>query len=134
MGRMSPWAIIVAIMAATAGCGLPLPGQAPARAPAEIVQVEFARTEDGFDERVLLLTIAACNAGSTVSFTEEVDRVLLWVEADRPGRDADGCADEAFVELQDPLGARPLVNASTNDAIPVVDPETGRPINRDIAD
>lgn len=102
----------------------------PDRGPTAVMDAEFVPAEGGVvDGRELHLTVAACNASPEVIFEEIDDRIVVSVVADLPGRDTDGCADEATIVLDEPLGERELIDASTGESIPIIDPETGEPID-----
>jgi hypothetical protein len=71
------------------------------------------------DGTVLVLVVAACLADETVEVDEGVDEVVVRVRVENePEVDYD-CADAVYFELSEPLGDRPLIDASDGDEIEV---------------
>jgi hypothetical protein len=80
---------------------------------AEIVLAELQ------DPRTLLLSVGACHAEhNRASVNESAQTVTIPVVTDDPAAGAD-CADGLRVVLNEPLGARDLVDGSTGELVEV---------------
>ncbi len=72
------------------------------------------------------LSVPSCNGNPAITVLEqEPDQVRVEVETTVPGRFAgsDDCLDLVQVELDEPLGERPLVDLTTGDPITLGVPE-----------
>lgn len=76
-------------------------------------------------ERTVTMSVDSCNADVSASAEEHPDRVEVTVRARNVTRD--DCADPAAVELDDALGDRDLVDASTGEVVAVGNADTGEP-------
>ena len=82
---------------------------------------EVMEATQGISDRVVHLMIAACNPVRTdVEAEEAPDEVRVLVTVTDPSETED-CAAGANVHLDEPLGDRPLVDASTNQAVEVME-------------
>lgn len=109
MSRHSPWLLTITVGFLVGACGL--------GSDTAMINKVYADPTD----TILDLGVASCNATITYEVAETSTTVTITVTTENST--SGDCLDQLFVELDDPVGQRQIIDGSSGAVIPLSAPD-----------